>query len=327
MVLLHAVRETLVRFLRPQTRNLDGIMKRTILFLLFLFFIISAKAEISFSTLSFPEDSTYIDLADTVITDFDSFEAFLDQFPSLSRVDMWETPMTRNLCDRLASRYPAVRWGWTMMIKCKGTNHIIRTDDTSFSTLHNNRSPGHTAEEFEILKYCWDLKALDIGHNKVDRLDWLVSFPDLRVLIVACNHITDISPLAGLKHLEYAELFKNEIRDITPLRGLTHLMDLNLSLNKIDDLSVLKEMPWLKRLWIYSCRYIHKEPPREVVKDLQAALPDTYIDYTHYSTGGRWRYLVNGDPHPHYKIILEIFGKDHQHPAHQYIPFEDSYPE
>jgi hypothetical protein len=301
-------------------------MKRTILFLLFLFFIISAKAEITWSTMSFSENSEYVDLGNCIVTDFDAFEAFLDQFPHLSRVDMWETPMTRPLCDRLASRYPAVQWGWTIVIKCKGGNHIIRTDDTSFSTLHNNKSPGHTAEDFEILKYCWNLMALDVGHNKVDTLDWLVSFPNLRVLIVACNHVTDISPLAGLKHLEYAELFKNEIRDITPLRNLTHLMDLNLSLNKIDDLSVLKEMPSLKRLWIYACRYVHKEPPREVVKDLQAALPDTYIDYTHYSTGGRWRYLDNGNPHPHYKVIQEIFGKDHQHPAHHYIPFEDSYP-
>ena len=300
-------------------------MKRIILFFLFLFFISPANAEITWSDLTFSEDSEYIDLGTCVITDFDAFEAFLDQFPRLSRVDMWETPMSRALCDRLAQRYPSVRWGWTMVIKCKGRNHIIRTDDTSFSTLHNNKSPGHTAEDFEILKYCWNLKALDIGHNKVDRLDWLASFPDLRVLIVACNHITDISPLASLKDLEYAELFKNEIRDLTPLRNLTHLMDLNLSLNKIDDLSVLKEMSSLKRLWIFACRYVNKEPPREVVKDLQAALPDTYIDYTHYSTGGRWRYLDNGDPHPHYKVIQEIFGKDHQHPAHQYIPFEDSY--
>ena len=302
-------------------------MKKAISILLLLLSILQfASADVSFSSLTFSEDSEHIDLGNCVVTDFDAFEAFLDSFPRLSRVDMWDTPMTRDLCDRLASRYPAVRWGWTLVIKCKGGNHVIRTDDTSFSTLHNNKSPGHTAEDFEILKYCWDLKALDIGHNKVDQLDWLASFPNLRVLIVACNHVTDISPLAGLKPLEYAELFKNEIRDITPLRNLTHLMDLNLSLNKIDDLSVLKEMPSLKRLWIYACRYVHKEPPREVVKDLQAALPDTYIDYTHYSTGGRWRYLDNGNPHPHYKVIQEIFGKDHQHPAHHYIPFEDSYP-
>ena len=304
------------------------IKKQTVLLLvLSLFLTVTAKAEITFSGLAFPEDSEYLDLGSAAVTDFEAFEAFLDRFPRLSRVDMWETPMTPDVCNRLASRYPAVRWGWTMVIRCKGGNHIIRTDDTSFSTLHNNQSPGHTSGDFEILKYCWNLMALDIGHNNVDRLDWLAFLPNLRVLIAACNHISDISPLAGLEHLEYIELFKNEIRDITPVRGLTRLMDLNLCFNKIDDLSVLKEMPWLKRLWIYSCRYINQEPPREAVRDLQAALPGTYIDYTHYSTGGRWRYLDNGDLHPHYKVIQEIFGKDHLHPAHQYVPFEDSCPE
>jgi hypothetical protein len=303
-------------------------MKRTIIFLiLFLFLAVSADAEITFSTLSFPEDSEYIDLADTVVTDFDAFETFLDRFPHLTRVDMWNTLMTRDLCDRLAARYPDIKWGWTLLIRGKGKDHkhIIRTDDTSFSTLHNNKSPGHTAEDFEILKYCWDLKALDIGHNKVDRLDWLSAFPNLHVLIVACNHITDISPLAGLTHLEYAELFKNEIRDISPLRGLSHLMDLNLCFNKIEDLSVLKELPSLKRLWLFSCSRFNKEPPREFLRELQEMLPDLYIDSTHHPTNGRWRYLAEGQPTPHYRIIQEIFGKDHLHPGHRYIPFEDSF--
>lgn len=301
-------------------------MKRIVCFFLLLFFIPSAGAEIVFGGLSFPEDAAFIDLGSCVVTDFDAFEAFLDRFPALSRVDMWDTPMTRDLCDRLAARYPAVTWGWTLVIRGKDHQHLVRTDDTSFSTLHNKNSAGHNAEDFQILKYCWNLMALDIGHNRVDNLDWLSAFPNLRVLIVACNRISDISPLASLKDLEYAELFRNEIRDITPLRSLTHLMDLNLGFNRIDDLSVLKEMPFLKRLWLYSCRYVNKEPPRDVVKDLQAALPDTYIDYTHYPTNGRWRYLANGQPDPHYRVILEIFGRDHQHPAHQYLPFEDSFP-
>ena len=294
-------------------------MKRTIVFLiLFLFIAVSADAEITFSTLSFPEDSEYIDLADTVVTDFDAFETFLDRFPHLTRVDMWNTLMTRDLCDRLAARYPDIKWGWTLLIRGKGKDHkhIIRTDDTSFSTLHNNKSPGHTAEEFEILKYCWDLKALDIGHNKVDRLDWLSAFPNLHVLIVACNHITDISPLAGLTHLEYAELFKNEIRDISPLRGLSHLMDLNLVKNKVSDLEPLMNLKRLKRLWIYNCDKSNPSmPTEEMLARLQEALPDCHIDYTHTSTAGGWR------SDSHYKTIFRMFRK------HVYEPFDDSEPE
>lgn len=304
-------------------------MKR-IAFVLSLCLLLSllapAFAEVSFAGLTFPEDAEYIDLASVTVTDFDAFEAFLDRFPNLTRVDMWATPMTASRCDRLASRYPAVQWGWTMEIRSKDHTHVIRTDDTSFSTLHNNKSAGHTTEDFRLLKYCWNLMALDIGHNRVDSLDWLSAFPNLRVLIVACNRISDISPLASLKHLEYAELFKNEIRDITPLRGLDHLMDLNLCFNRIEDLSVLKELPSLKRLWMFSCSRFNKEPPREIVSEQQELHPDLVIDTRHYPTNGRWRWLAEGKPDPHYKVIQQIFGSDHEHPQHQYIPFDDSAP-
>ena len=297
-----------------------------LMFLLLLLFPLFSHAEATYEGLSFAEDSDYIDLGDVVVEDFDAFADFLEHFPNLHQVDMWKNRMKAEQCDFLASRFPQVRWGWTMVIRNRDHEHLVRTDYTSWSTLHNNKSSKHNSEDFSVLKYCWNLMALDIGHNNVTSLDFLYDLPNLRVLIIACNAVEDITPLASLKYLEYAELFKNRITDISPLENLTHLMDLNLCFNKIHDLGPLLKLTTLKRLWLYSCEKTDTIPTGEQVDAIKAAFPDTKIDTTHYSTLGGWR-KTGEKLDPHYEVILQIFGENHLHPRTEYVPFQDSWTE
>ena len=146
------------------------------------------------------------------------------------------------------------------------------------------------------------------------------------MLIVACNHVTDITPIASLKDLEYAELFKNDIRDLSPLSGLSHLLDLNICFNHVEDYTPVKSLPALKRLWMFASQKYNVKPDAAVVADLAAALPDTEIDYTHYSTTGTWRFTYGERRHPHYDAIVRMFGEDSKHPHYEYVPFADSYP-
>ena len=285
-----------------------------------------ALADAVYEGKTYPESAEYIDLGDQVVTDFDGLIAFLEQMPSLRRVDMWATRMDREHCDLLASRFPDIRWGWTMVLKGTDHEHLIRTDYTSWSTLHNNTSTQHTGEDFGILKYCWNLMALDVGHNNVTSLDFLYDLPDLRVLIIACNHVTDITPIASLKNLEYAELFKNDIQDLSPLAGLPHLLDLNICFNHVEDYAPLKSLTTLKRLWMFASQKYNVQPDRADVDDLAAALPDTQIDSTHYSTAGTWRLISDTRRHPHYDAIVRMFGEDSRHPHYEYVAFEDSFP-
>ena len=306
------------------------LMKRKWIWLCLLLLLLCpllSRAEVAYEGLTFTGNEEYIDLQDHVVRDFDAFMAFLDQMPNLKQVDMWQNKMTKEQCDLLAGRYPDMKWGWTMVIRIrKKDEHLVRTDYTSWSTLHNNTSGKHSSEDFSVLKYCWNLMALDIGHNNVTDLSFLYDLPNLRVLIVACNAVEDITPIASLKNLEYLEIFKNKVTDISPLKELPHLMDLNICFNRIKDLTPLQEIKTLKRLWIYSCEKTDTIPPKEAVEALRAALPDTHIDSTHYSTNGGWRTVANNELDPHYEIILKIFGKDHLHPKYEYIPFHDSYP-
>ena len=115
-----------------------------------LLFPAVVTADVAYEGKSYPEDAEYIDLGDLVVRDFDGLIGFLEQMPGLRRVDMWQTKMDREHCDLLASRFPDIQWGWTLVIKSPDHEHLIRTDYTSWSTLHNNSSSHHSSDHILI---------------------------------------------------------------------------------------------------------------------------------------------------------------------------------
>ena len=267
--------------------------------------------EVTYGGLTVSSDSTYVDLGDIVVKDYDQLCEFLDQLPQLEQFDMFSTLIQRTNIEMLAERYPNVKFGWTMYIPCERP-HKIRTDATAFGTQHNNKIKGHTSEDFSILKYCTQLEALDIGHNNVTDLSFLYYLPNLKVLIIAANKVTDITPIGTLTQLQYLEIFKNKITDISVLANCTELIDLNICFNNISDWECLKGLTKLERLWLYNSNNYSTDKPvsKTVVAGLKEALPDCHIDSTHYSTNGGWR------THQRYDTILKIF-KDQT-----YYPFE-----
>lgn len=295
--------------------------------LLMLVFILSGSAateeerplsgSVTFGSLTVSSNATHIDLGDQVVRDYDSFCDFLDRLPNLEWCDMFATKIRRKNIDLLAERYPDILFGWTMVIPASDhSQHLLRTDATAFSTLHNSSVSHHTSADFEILKYCPDLLALDIGHNDVDDLSFLSCLPKLRVLIVACCQVSDITPIAQLKDLQYLELFKNDIHDISALSGLTELIDLNICFNRIKDWTPLTGLNKLQRLWLYnSNNYSEEVPvPKAVVEELRSALQDCCVDSVSYSTLGGWR------EHERYDIVSKMFKTG------QYIPFSEKLP-
>ena len=130
-------------------------------------------------------------------------------------------------------------------------------------------------------------------------------------LSVRCTTATSATPLAALTELEYLEVFKNKVTDLTPLAGLTKLIDLNICFNRVSDWTPIEGLTGLRRLWLFnSNNYSDDKPvPKAAVNALKEALPDAYIDSTHYSTTGGWR------EHPRYDVIFEMFKSG------VYIPF------
>ncbi len=235
----------------------------------------------------------------------------LSQFSRLERVDLSNCGLSNEQMETLMETYPDVRFVWVVHM---GT-HSLRTDAIGFSTLNPSKAYSETStpeyieavktcvrltdEDIQVLRYCTDLEALDLGHNEISDLSVLVDLKNLKILILADNWITDISPLAELTNLQYLELFMNRITDLSPLSGLTNLLDLNICSNKLENLDPLYGMTSLERLW-----YSRNKYDRATAKALADALPNCECDYTTFDeTGDGWR------EHTRYKWVRAYFGK------------------
>lgn len=299
-------------FMPAAAQERGNVMKKAafaIAMLVCLLLAVTATAETISYQGKFTADvsAEYIDLGEVQIKKMDTFIDFLQQFPNLKKVDMFATRIYPDSIDLLAETFPDIEFGWTMRIG----DHWVRTDTTAFSTLHGNSSSHHTEKQFQYLKYCKNLLALDIGHNSVKDVSFLYDLPKLKILILACNTIEDITPVGSLTDLEYLELFKNDIKDISCLENCRNLLDLNLCFNHISDLSAIKSLTKLERLWLFNSNNWTDADrvDAQVIAKLQAALPECHIDSTSYSTLGGWR------DHKRYYIVSNMFKYS------EYIPF------
>lgn len=284
-------------------RTISGILSVMLLLCLFCGFAAAETAEdpASVTTLDFGRRNLEISY---IISE-------IEKYPNLEKVNMFATPVGIVNMGRLSERFPGITFGWTIRFK----EHAIRSDSVVASTGHSYSSARHPTRRIALLRYCTQLKGLNIRYNACDDLAFTSGMNDLRVLVASDNLFTDVSPLAGRTSLEYLDLSGNKITDISPLTGLTRLLVLNLSDNNIEDLAPLAKMTWLKQLWLYRAagRGSGNQLSEETVQMLKEALPDTEIFFT-----GRPDWKTD----PYCKVMNRMFGS-----KKEYIPFEDSYPE
>ena len=257
---------------------------------------------VKYGSITVKVTDTSVDLKGEKVSSVDKLTSFLDQLPALKQADMYESALTLDQMETLSSRYPNVFFGWTLTI----AEHTVRTDATAFSTLHNHKSPAHTSKDFEVLKYCKNLLALDLGHNAVTDISFLNYLPNLRILILGRNKIGDTTPIGTLKDLEYLELFSAGVKDISTLSNCAKLKDLNISNNRIQDLAPVLKLPALERLWlcgsqngILSAKSFTKTQKQEIEAQV---VPGCIVNYSGAGTQAGWR------DHPRYNILSEIFS-------------------
>ena len=296
-----------------QSRGIRFALRSAVLLLICLCLAGGAAAEtVTFRGVTVDRETKEVDLGKMDIRDWEGFYAFLGQLPNLKKVNMYGSVPSLQVFRNLNMMFPNVEFGSQLRLG----ERRFRTDSTAFSTLYYGGARIATYQDMEMLSWCRNLYALDIGHNPVKKLDFLYKLPELRVLIVAICSLTDITPIASLKHLEYLEIFHNEITDISCLSELNYLMDLNLVKNRITDLTPLYSLKNLQRLWIHLYNQnTPKAPDEATLKSLQEALPGCHIDAVSTSTAGGWR------KDPHYDVIYRMFRN------REYEPFSDSKPE
>lgn len=252
------------------------------------------------------KDATVLDLQDKNIVNMERLMGYLDQLPRLQKVDMFGSRLSMDQLYKLQARYPGVTFG----VNFGYVKKAVSTLQTAFSTMQTPEDQRYGHARFDHLQLMPHLLAMDLGHNAISDLSFLLKAPQLKVLILADNYITDLTPLAKLHDLEYLELFSNKFTDLTPLAGLSKLKDLNICYNKIDDVTPLLGLTQLERLWLPD-RFLTAEQKAQ----LEAALPNTHILYEwSRSTSFGWRH------HPRYTVIRKMFETG------VYAPFPEDVP-
>ena len=162
----------------------------------------------------------------------------------------------------------------------------VRTDDTYFMPAKHHKVV--TNFQVQKLKYCEDMICVDLGHMAIQDISFVEGMPHLKYFIIVDAPLMYIDPISTCKELIYLEFFWTWLNDFTPLLECTAMQDLNVSRTNGDPM-VFKEMTWLKNLWIDGNDLTEAEK-----KELEAALPNTYIKYCYgLMAGNGWRDLQN----------------------------------
>lgn len=231
---------------------------------------------------------------------------------NLSYLDMDSCGVSNEDMAALRDALPNTKVVWRVWF---GDNYTARTDVEKILASKPTAGGELRDRDAEVLKYCTDVKYLDIGHNeRFGNLSFIQYMPKLEVAVLAMDAFTDLSPLSYCTELEYLELQTNDgISDISPLAGLTKLEHLNIARCKnISDITPLYNLTNLKRLWLGRTRLV----PQEQIDELFVRLPDTDINTTVWEdpTSERWR-VTSVDPWTNqyyyderYELLCEQFG-------------------
>jgi Leucine-rich repeat (LRR) protein len=232
------------------------------------------------------ESTETLDLTNVRITDVDELRRVLSWLPALRHTEMVGCGLDNETMAALRDEFPEKGIVWEISLGYWGR---LRTDATAFTT-RSSKSPDEmkyrlTTETLQPIRYCTELVALDLGHQKIDDISCLQGLHKLQILILADNRISDITALASMPDLVYVELFYNHVSDLSPLSGLTKLKDLNVCSNEISDLTPLYGLTSLERLWYSNNRFTAEDH-----EALQKQLPNCICNRTVWDeTADGWR--------------------------------------
>ena len=166
----------------------------------------------------------------------------------------------------------------------------------------------YSVKEWETgpLKYCTEVRYLDLGHNRIKTIDFCNYMPHLEVVILAETMVEDLTPLRNCPEITFLELFGNgRLADISGVEALTKLEHLNMTrLRHVTDISPIMHLENLQRM--YCSPYCPEEQMQEFI-DLH---PDCETQFYYGdSTATGWRYR-GGVRVPRYALLGKQIGYD-----------------
>ena len=244
--------------------------------------------------------------------------AFLPYMKNCTYLDMDFCNVSNGAMEGIRNDYPNIKVVWRIWF---ADAYSVRTDVERILASKPSKAGVIDNGQAAVLKYCTDVKYLDLGHNgEVTDISFVRSMPNLEVFIIALNDISDLTPLADCPHLEYLALNSTKAADLSPLSGLTELRHINIGNCPTTDISPLYSLTELERLWI-GC---NTPVPAEQVEQMRLCAPNCDINTDAFDPeGGGWRVIgytalslalyaetgwLQDELHPRYKLLREQLG-------------------
>lgn len=161
-----------------------------------------------------------------------------------------------------------------------------------------------TDQDTEPLRYCTNVKYLDLSYNKITDISFLSGYTELECAILTLTNIGDLTPLENCRNLTWLELFSCPgVTDISNLVQLKNLKFLNLSQTKVSDIAVLDLLP-LERFVCVDAK-ISKDDLNRFVEQH----PQCLVNANGSPTGYAWRYndKKQQEPFKYYEELKIIF--------------------
>jgi len=222
---------------------------------------------------------------------------------NVKRVDMENCGIDNETMAALRDEFPQPKLVWRVSVG----SYSVRTDAwmVKFSA---GGSRALSDKDCANLKYCREIKYLDLGHNKIKHMDGFVPYmPDLEVCIMF-NPMSNINGIEKCPKLEFFECYSCGLKDLSPLAACTELKHLNVCYNNLTDISPLFGLTKLERLWI-----ARNNIPGDQIEQFKALVPGCEVNTTtHNPTRGGWRYFDEEFTQitPRYELLRQQFRYD-----------------
>lgn len=235
----------------------------------------------------------------------DELKELLPYLRNVKRVDMENCSIDNETMAALRDQFPQPKLVWRVIVG----SYSVRTDAWMIK-FSAGSGRALVDDDCKNLKYCREIKYLDLGHNKIRHMDGFVPYmPDLEVCIMY-NPMANIKGIESCPKLEFFECYSCALKDISPLAACTELKHLNVCYNNITDITPLYGLTKLERLWIARNEGI----PKEQIEEFKRLVPGCQVNTTtHNPTRGGWRYYDEEftEITPRYALLREQFQYDH----------------
>ncbi len=232
----------------------------------------------------------------------EELKLLLPYLRNVKRVDLENCNIPNETMAALRDEFPQPKLVWRVKVGA----YTVRTDTwmIKFSAGDNKAL---FDKDLTNLKYCREIKYLDLGHNKIHHMDFVANMPDLEVCIMY-NPMSNIKGIENCPKLEFFECYSCGLKDISPLAACTELKHLNVCYNNLTDITPLYGLTKLERLWIS-----RNNIPADQLAAFKKLVPGCEINTTtHNPTRGGWRYYDEEFTQitPRYELLRQQFRYD-----------------